>query len=80
MDVRYKLFISISTKLGFKEFFCLLRLRLLEANITAMIDWFRPTNFYLMDEQNLESGIADKVEGVHTTAQKIRSKNVITQN
>jgi acetyl esterase/lipase len=33
-------------------------------NVTAVVDWFGPANFSVMDEQNRESGISEKVEGV----------------
>jgi acetyl esterase/lipase len=34
-------------------------------NVTAVVDWYGPTNFCVMDKQFTESGIRDKVQGVH---------------
>jgi acetyl esterase/lipase len=33
-------------------------------NVTAMVDWFGPTNFGVMDKQLTESGIREQVGGV----------------
>lgn len=45
-------------------------------NITAVVDWFGPINFCVMDEQNRASGIYEKVEGVliHSTEDSFSSK------
>ena len=34
-------------------------------NVTAVVDWYGPTNFCVMDKQFTESGIREKVQGVH---------------
>jgi len=34
-------------------------------NVTAVVDWYGPTNFCVMDKQFMESGIRDNVQGVH---------------
>ena len=34
-------------------------------NVTAIVDWYGPTNFCVMDKQFTESGIREKVQGVH---------------
>jgi acetyl esterase/lipase len=34
-------------------------------NVTAVVDWYGPTNFCVMDKQFTESGIGEKVQGVH---------------
>ena len=33
-------------------------------NVTAVVDWYGPTNFCVMDKQFTKSGIRDKVQGV----------------
>jgi len=45
-------------------------------NVTTVIDWFGPTNFYVMDEQNRASGISKKIKGVqiHSTDHSFGSK------
>jgi len=44
--------------------------------VTAVVDWFGPINFYVMDEQNQASGIYEKVEGVltHSTEDSFSSR------
>ncbi len=34
-------------------------------NVTAVVDWYGPTNFCVMDKQFTESGLREKVQGVH---------------
>ena len=34
-------------------------------NVTAVVDWYGPTNFCVMDKQFTESGLKEKVQGVH---------------
>ena len=34
-------------------------------NVTAVVDWYGPTNFCVMDEQFTESGLREKVQGIH---------------
>ena len=34
-------------------------------NVTAVVDWYGPTNFCVMDKQFTESGLREKVQGIH---------------
>jgi acetyl esterase/lipase len=45
-------------------------------NVTAVVDWFGPANFSVLDEQNQASGISKKVDGVliHSTNESFGSK------
>lgn len=45
-------------------------------NVIAVVDWYGPANFSVMDEQNTASGISEKVEGVqiHNTDDSFGSK------